>query len=42
MKKYTKIQEAKYYAVLLAGTFLFTAAVLSAGKLLAILLNTTL
>ena len=35
-------RDFKYYSILLAGTFLFTAAVLSVAKLGAILLNTTL
>lgn len=42
MKKYTKIQEATYYAAIGTAAFVFTFAVLAVGKLLAILLGTTL
>lgn len=42
MKKYTKLQEATYYAVIGIVALSFTFAVLFVGKLLAILLNTTL
>lgn len=42
MKKYTKLQEAAYYAVIGIVALTFTFAVLAVGKLLAILLGTTL
>lgn len=42
MKKYTKLQEATYYSVIGIVALTFTFAVLAFGKLLAILLNTTL
>lgn len=42
MKKYTKLQEATYYVTLGIVAMSFTFAVLAVGKLLAILLNTSL
>jgi hypothetical protein len=42
MKKYTKLQEATYYATIGIVAMTFTFAVLAVGKLLAILLNTSL
>ena len=42
MKKYTKLQEAAYYAVIGIVALTFTFAVFAVGKLLAILLGTTL
>ena len=42
MKKYTKLQESTYYATIGIVAMTFTFAVLAVGKLLAILLNTSL
>lgn len=42
MKKYTKLQEATYYATIGIAALSFTFAVLFVGKLLAIVLGTTL
>ncbi len=42
MKKYTKLQEATYYVTIGIVAMTFTFAVLAAGKVLAILLGTTL
>lgn len=42
MKKYSTLQEIKYYSFIGAAAFVFTFAVLLVGKLLAVLLNTTL
>ena len=42
MKKYTKLQEATYYVTISIVAMTFTFAVLAVGKVLAILLGTTL
>lgn len=42
MKKYTKLQEATYYATIGTAAFIFTFAVIAVGKILSIILGTTL